>query len=153
MSIWRNLIWIPGVSCNFAAETFAPGAEVLFTCKLHQEISCRETCMLPPLSVLRPCGWVQVSDHVVLVEPNTGFDTEHLEGSTCLSSRLKLLFLNDHRFLWNRIVFSFSIAQTTVIKSLYWCLATDYCKGLSKIQGCIRVAQFGIYFRAQCVSA
>lgn len=72
---------MPGVSCDFAAETFSSRAEVPFTCKLHQEISCRETCMLPPLSILQPCGRVQVSDHVCLVEPDTGFGTEHLDGA------------------------------------------------------------------------
>lgn len=72
-------------------------------------------------------------DHVFLVEPDTGFGTEHLDGAHMPLDRLKLLFQRDHRFLRNRIVFSFRIAWTTVIKSLYCCLATDYSKVLLKI--------------------
>lgn len=39
--------------------------------------------MLLTLSVLQPCGSVQVLDHVflVLVELITGFSTEHLDGA------------------------------------------------------------------------
>ena len=144
MNIWRSLTWMLGVSCDIAAETSAPTAEVPFACKLYQEISCRGTCVLPTLSGLQPCWWVQQSDHILflfLVKPDTGFVTVKgiWMGHTCLSSRLKLMSLSDHRFLWNRIVFTFSIAQTTVIKSLSSCLATDYCKVLLKIEGCVKL--------------
>lgn len=37
--------------------------------------------LLPSLSVLQPCGRVQVSDQMCLVEPDTGFGTEHLDGA------------------------------------------------------------------------
>lgn len=61
-----------------AVETSALTDEVTFTCKFYQEILCRGTCMLPTLSGLQPCWWVQQSQHILflfLVKPDTGFIT------------------------------------------------------------------------------
>lgn len=81
---------------------------------------------------------VQQSDLILFlisIKPVDGFVTgrDIWMGHTCLSSRLKPMPLSEHSLLWNRIVFSFSTALSTMIKHLYCCLATDCCKMLLKI--------------------
>lgn len=131
-------------------------ADVPFTCKLYREILCEEARVLPTLSCLQPCWWVQQSDHILflfLIKPDTGFVTVSSiwMGHTCLSRRLKLTSLSDHMLSWNRIVLLFSTGQTTVIKSLQYCLATEYSEVLLKIQGCIELRSVWNLFPACCV--